>query len=43
VGLLTEALGARLLGVVCLAYTLQRHRGQRLRMDPASSGEHKGP
>jgi Transposase DDE domain len=34
-GLPTEAMVERLLGVICLAYTLQLHLGQRLSADPA--------
>jgi hypothetical protein len=34
VALPTEAMVTRLSGVVCLAYTLQRHLGQRVRTDP---------
>src|SRR5215510_11384041 len=34
VGLPTETMVARLIGVVCLAYTVQMHLGQRLRVDP---------
>src|SRR3989442_7003154 len=30
----TEAMGTRLIGVVCLAYTLQMHLGQRVSADP---------
>jgi len=36
VGLPTEAMVARLIGVVCLAYTVQMHLGQRVRVDPMS-------
>jgi len=34
VGLPTETMVARLIGVVCLAYTVQMHLGQRLSVDP---------
>jgi hypothetical protein len=34
VGLPTEAMVARLIGVVCLAYTVQMHRGQRVSTAP---------
>ena len=34
VGLPTEAMVARLIGVVCLAYTVQMHLGQRVSADP---------
>lgn len=36
VGLPTEALVARLIAVVCLAYTVQMHLGQRVSVDPMS-------
>jgi hypothetical protein len=36
VGLPTEAMVARLIGVVCLADTVQMHLGQRVRVDPMS-------
>jgi Transposase DDE domain len=36
VGLPTEAMVARLIGVVCLAYTVQMHLGQRVSVDPTS-------
>ena len=36
VGLPTEAMVARLIGVVCLAYTVQMHLGQRVSRDPRS-------
>jgi hypothetical protein len=36
VGLPTEAMVTRLIGVVCLAYTVQMHLGQRVRRDPMS-------
>jgi hypothetical protein len=36
VGLPTEAMVARLIGVVCLAYTVQMHLGQRVSVDPSS-------
>lgn len=36
VGLPTEAMVARLIGVVCLAYTVQRHLGQRVSREPRS-------
>jgi hypothetical protein len=36
VGLPTEAMVARLIGVVCLAYTVQMHLGQRVSGDPRS-------
>src|SRR6266446_1278071 len=36
VGLPTEAMVARLIGVVCLAYTVQMHLGQRVSVDPMS-------
>ena len=36
VGLPTEAMGARLIGVVCLAYTVQMHLGQRVSGEPRS-------
>jgi hypothetical protein len=35
-GLPTEAMVARLIGVVCLAYTVQMPRGQRVSVDPLS-------
>ena len=34
VDLPTEAMVARLIGVVCLAYTVQMHLGQRVSTDP---------
>ncbi len=34
VDLPTEAMVARLIGVVCVAYTLQMHLGQRVSTDP---------
>ena len=34
VDLPTEAMVARLIGVVCLAYTVQMHLGQRVSVDP---------
>jgi hypothetical protein len=36
VGLPTEAMVARLIGVVCLAYTVQMHLGQRVSVEPSS-------
>ena len=36
VGLPTEAMVTRLIGVVCLAYTVQMHLGQRVSVDPTS-------
>jgi hypothetical protein len=36
VGLPTEAMVGRLIGVVCLAYTVQMHLGQRVRVHPLS-------
>lgn len=36
VDLPTEAMVARLIGVVCLAYTVQMHLGQRVSVDPVS-------
>jgi hypothetical protein len=36
VGLPTEAMVTRLIGVVCLAYTVQMHLGQRVSVDPLS-------
>jgi hypothetical protein len=36
VGLPTEAMVARLIGVVCLAYTVQMHLGQRVSVEPRS-------
>ena len=36
VGLPTEAMVGRLIGVVCLAYTVQMHLGQRVGVDPMS-------
>jgi len=36
VGLPTEAMVGRLIGVVCLAYTVQMHLGQRVGVDPRS-------
>jgi hypothetical protein len=36
IGLPTEAMVARLIGVVCLAYTVQMHLGQRVSVDPTS-------
>jgi hypothetical protein len=36
VGLPTEVMVARLIGVVCLAYTVQMHLGQRVSRDPLS-------
>jgi hypothetical protein len=36
VGLPTEAMVTRLIGVVCLAYTLQMHLGQRVSVEPSS-------
>jgi hypothetical protein len=36
VGLPTEAMATRLIGVVCLAYTVQMHLGQRVSRDPMS-------
>jgi hypothetical protein len=36
VGLPTEAMVTRLIGVVCLAYTVQMHLGQRVSGDPRS-------
>jgi hypothetical protein len=36
VGLPTEAMVTRLIGVVCLAYTVQMHLGQRVSADPMS-------
>ena len=36
VGLPTEAMVARLIGVVCLAYTVQMHLGRRVSVDPTS-------
>jgi hypothetical protein len=36
VDLPTEAMVARLIGVVCLAYTVQMHLGRRVSVDPAS-------
>jgi Transposase DDE domain len=36
VGLPTEAMVTRLIGVVCLAYTVQMHLGQRVSVDPMS-------
>jgi hypothetical protein len=36
VGLPTEAMVARLIGVVCLAYTVQMYLGQRVSVDPSS-------
>jgi hypothetical protein len=36
VGLPTEAMVTRLIGIVCLAYTMQMHLGQRVSVDPIS-------
>jgi hypothetical protein len=36
IGLPTEAMVGRLIGVVCLAYTVQMHLGQRVRVHPLS-------
>ena len=36
VGLPTEAMVTRLIGVICLAYTVQMHLGQRVSVDPTS-------
>jgi hypothetical protein len=36
VDLPTEAMGARLIGVVCLTYSLQMHLGQRVSTDPVA-------
>src|SRR5207244_11951303 len=36
VGLPTEAMVTRLIGVVCLAYTVQMHLAQRVSVDPTS-------